>query len=168
VPRRPDDADAALGAVTAPGAGTPLARLLAIAYRTLIDDLHLELRRRGWLDVRPAYGFVLLAARDTTTAGALADSMGMTKQASSKLVDAMVSAGYVRRGGGDGDARRKKVHLTARGQRLLREVETIYRELEQGWAEVIGADRLEQLRADLTAILTGSGSRVLPPVRPLW
>jgi len=38
----------------------PLARLLAIAYRQLITDLNLELGRRGWTDVRPAYGFALL------------------------------------------------------------------------------------------------------------
>jgi hypothetical protein len=42
----------------------PLARLFAIAYRLLIDSLHERLQARGWTDVRPAYGFVLLAARD--------------------------------------------------------------------------------------------------------
>ena len=44
--------------------GPPLARLFAIAYRLLIDGLHDRLQAQGWTDVRPAYGFVLLAARD--------------------------------------------------------------------------------------------------------
>jgi len=44
--------------------GPPLARLFAIAYRLLIDSLHDRLQAQGWTDVRPAYGFVLLAARD--------------------------------------------------------------------------------------------------------
>ena len=46
-----------------------------------------------WHDVRPAYGFVLLAARDgPTSATALAGLMGVSKQAASKLVDAMAAA----------------------------------------------------------------------------
>jgi hypothetical protein len=39
----------------------PLARLLVMAYRVLVDDLHRELAARGWTDVRVAFGFVLLA-----------------------------------------------------------------------------------------------------------
>ena len=42
---------------------------------------------------------VLLAARDQpTSVTELAGLMGMTKQAASKLVDAMVSGGYLQRG----------------------------------------------------------------------
>ena len=41
----------------------PLARLLAMAYRQLIDDLHDRLAREGYTDVRPEFGYVLLAAR---------------------------------------------------------------------------------------------------------
>ena len=54
-------------ASTPPTAKAPLARLFAIAYRALIDDLHDELRSRGWTDVRPAFGFVLLAASEAPT-----------------------------------------------------------------------------------------------------
>jgi hypothetical protein len=62
--------------VTSP---VPLARLFAMAYRDLIDGLHERLRQRGWHDVRPAYGFVLLAARDgPTSATALAGLMGVS------------------------------------------------------------------------------------------
>ncbi|MCU1617435.1 MAG: transcriptional regulator, MarR family, partial [Frankiales bacterium] len=39
----------------------PLARLFAMAYRLLVDGLHERLAERGWSDVRPAFGFVLLA-----------------------------------------------------------------------------------------------------------
>ena len=51
-----------MGAITprAPAGGPPLARLFAIAYRQLIDGLHDRLQARGWTDVRPAFGFVLL------------------------------------------------------------------------------------------------------------
>jgi DNA-binding MarR family transcriptional regulator len=147
--------------------GPALARLFAIAYRSLVDDLHTRLRERGFDDVRPAYGFVLLAARDGTTVTEVAALMGVTKQAASKMVDAMAGAGYVRRAADDGDARRRRVELNARGRRLLATVEAIYAELEADWANVIGRERVERLRADLVAVLaTPDGT--LPPVRPTW
>jgi DNA-binding MarR family transcriptional regulator len=145
-----------------------LARLFAIAYRALVDALHEQLRSRGWDDVRPAFGFVLLAARDRpTTSTELATLMGTTKQAASKLVDSMERAGYVRRGTGAADARQRPIELTARGRRLLATVESIYDELEAGWADAIGSERVELLRADLVAVLTDVDG-VLPPVRPTW
>jgi MarR family len=80
---------------------------------------------RGWTDVRPAFGFVLLAARDQpTSVTELAELMGMTKQAASKLVDAMVSAGYIQRGTDPQDGRQRPVTLgsllTAVGARSIR------------------------------------------------
>lgn len=146
----------------------PLARLFAIGYRQLISDLHAELARRGWTDVRPAYGFALLALRERPlTGGELAAEMGMTKQAASKLIEALVDAGYVRRAESDGDGRARPVELTDRGRELQATAEEIYRDLEAGWAAVIGADRLAELRADLVAA-TSDDNGELPPVRPLW
>jgi len=158
-----------MGAVTAArGPRVPLARLLAIAYRQLVDGLHERLRVRGWSDVRPAFGFVLLAARDApTTAGALAELMGTTKQAASKLVDTMEVAGYVKRTAAGADGRRRPVRLTARGRALLRAVEEIYAELEGDWARALGAPGLERLRDDLATVVAGPGGE-LPPVRPTW
>jgi len=158
------------------GAGTgggpdrpPLARLFAIAYRTLIDGLHEALQERGWYDVRPAFGFVLLAAADgPTTATDLATLMGTTKQAASKLVDTMEDAGYVARTVDGPDARRRLVSLTARGRKLLDAVEQIYADLEAGWADVVGAGAVERLRRDLVRILVRDHDGRLPPVRPTW
>ena len=145
----------------------PLARLFAIGYRLLIDGLHDRLRARGWTDVRPAFGFVLLAARDQpTSVSELAVLMGTTKQAASKLVEAMVAAGYVQRGTDARDGRQRPVHLTPRGQELLRSVEQIYTELEQEWADLIGAAHVQRMRRDLVRVLSRSGG--LPPVRPIW
>jgi DNA-binding MarR family transcriptional regulator len=145
-----------------------LARLFAIAYRSLVDDLHRALRERGWDDVRPAYGFVLLAARSApTTSTELAALMGTTKQAASKLVDSMEQAGLVRREQGGADARQRPVALSDRGRRLLAEVEEIHAELERGWATVIGSGGVDRLRADLVAVLARPDG-TLPPVRPTW
>lgn len=149
--------------------GPPLARLFAIAYRSLVDGLHDELAARGWTDVRPAFGFVLLAARrEPTTVTALADLMGTTKQAASKLVDAMAAAGYVQRVAGDADGRQRPVEITARGRRLLEAVEHIYDDLEAEWAKRVGRSEVERLRRTLAELLSDPADGRLPPVRPTW
>jgi len=147
----------------------PLARLFAIAYRSLVDGLHERLREQGWTDVRPAFGFVLLAARGgSTTSTELAILMGTTKQAASKLVDTMAAAGYVRRVTPTGDARRRPVELTPRGDELLAAVEAIYVDLESAWAATLGDSQLERMRTDLVKVLAGEDGSSLPPVRPTW
>ena len=157
-------------AVGPPLAGRPpLARLFAIGYRQLIDSLHDRLQAQGWTDVRPAFGFVLLAARDhPTSVTELAGLMGMTKQAASKLVDAMVSAGYIQRGTDPQDGRQRPVSLTGRGEDLLSAVEQIYAELEEGWARLIGTSHVDRMRQDLMRVLADPANGQLPPVRPSW
>lgn len=143
----------------------PIARLTAIAFRTLIDDLHLRLRERGFRDVRPSYGFVLLEARNRPLGVVeVARLMGVTKQAASKLVDSMVDANYLRDVEAD-DARARLVALSPRGRRLLSAVEEIYRELEAEWAQTIGRARVEALRDDLVRVLEARHGG-LPSVRP--
>lgn len=148
------------------GPDVPLARLFAIGYRALVDALHERLAARGWTDVRPAYGFVLLALRDgPASLRDLPATLGTSKQAVSKLVDAMVADGYVARDADPRDARAKRVRLSARGRDLLAAVEEVYQELESGWADVLGAPRLATLRADLTAALRATSGGSLPTVR---
>jgi DNA-binding MarR family transcriptional regulator len=143
----------------------PLARLTAIAYRTLIEDLHARLREQGWRDVRPNYGFVLLEARQRSVGVTdVARLMGVTKQAASKIVSGMMRAGYLR-DVDDEDARAHRVTISPRGRRLLAAVEDIYGELEREWAAVIGAARVEALRRDIAKVLVARHGE-LPSVRP--
>jgi DNA-binding MarR family transcriptional regulator len=144
----------------------PLARLFAMAYRLLVDELHERLADRGWTGVRPAFGFVLLALRDgPASLGDLPDVLGTTKQAVSKLVDAMVAAGLVQRVADAADARAKRVQLSARGRMLLSDVEEIWADIEAGWAQTLGDARLDDLRADLETVLRGAHGGSLPAVR---
>jgi DNA-binding MarR family transcriptional regulator len=93
--------------------------------------------------------------------------MGITKQAASKLVEAMVAGGYLTRGADPHDGRQRPVYPTARGRELLRSVERIYTELEAEWAGVIGAPQIQRMRRDLVRVLAGASGE-LPPVRPTW
>jgi DNA-binding MarR family transcriptional regulator len=146
----------------------PLARLFAMGFRLLIDGLHERLAERGWTDVRPAFGFVLLALRQgPASLRDLPEVLGTSKQAASKLVDAMVAAGYVERAVDPGDARAKRVQLSARGRELLAAVEEIYAELEGGWSAVLGPERLADLRSDVENVLRAAHGGALPAVRPI-
>jgi DNA-binding MarR family transcriptional regulator len=147
-------------------APVPLARLFAMAYRMLVDDLHERLAARGWVGVRPAFGFVLLALRaGPVSLRDLPGVLGTSKQAVSKLVDAMVSAGFVERAVDPGDSRAKRVQLSVHGRALLADVEAIWAELERGWDDVLGRRRLDDLRADLTQVLRAAHGGTLPEVR---
>jgi DNA-binding MarR family transcriptional regulator len=146
---------------------TPLARLLGIAFRLLIDDLHRALVEQGWTDVRESYGFVLLAIRDqNATVTELANLLGVSKQATSKLLDAMEDSGYVTRDDADHDGRAKTVALASRGRDLLAVVEAIYADLETQWSDVIGRTALEHTRTRLERIIRQRHDDVLPPIRP--
>lgn len=146
----------------------PLARLFAMAARALTDDLHARLARLGWTDIPPAAGYVLLACRDgSTTGGEVAELMRTSKQAASKLLDGLEADGLVERGADAADGRRKVVRLAPRGRELLAAVEEVYRELEDRWAAVIGADAVEAVRTDVTRALMDAHGGRLPAVGPV-
>lgn len=145
----------------------PLARLLAMAYRQLIDALHARLVEHGYTDVRPSFGYVLLAVREKPATGVeIAALLGVTKQAASKVVEAMEAGGYVRRDAHGDDARAKSIVLTPRGRKFLVTVESIYRDLEAEWARATSKRRIEALRDDLRIVLEAAHGGTLPPVRP--
>ncbi|MEO5817442.1 MAG: MarR family winged helix-turn-helix transcriptional regulator [Gemmatimonadaceae bacterium] len=151
----------------APASPVPLARLLALAYRQLIDELHLRLAAEGYADVRPTFGYVLLALREQPTTGAdIALLLGVTKQAASKLIDVMEHGGYVRRDTHSDDARAKTIAITAKGRKVLVTMEAIYRDLEAGWAHITSKKRVEALRTDLRKIVEAAHGGQLPAVRP--
>ena len=138
-----------------------------MAYRLLIDDLHRGLAARGWTDVREAVGFVLLALRGgPIPLRELVSTLGTSKQAVSKLVDAMVGVGLVERVADRRDARAKDLQLTGRGRALLADVEEIYGELEAGWARTLGPAGVDGLRRDLETVVRAAHGGALPPVRP--
>lgn len=145
--------------------GIPIARLTAMVFRTLMDDLHAQLEKRGFRDVGASYGYVVLEARNGPLGVTdIARLLGVSKQAASKLVSAMQQSGYLLASNAD-DQRARRVEISARGRRLLATVEDIYRELEAQWAEVIGEQGVEAIRRDLSAVLVARHG-ALPSVRP--
>jgi DNA-binding MarR family transcriptional regulator len=133
----------------------------------MIDELHERLRALGWEDVRPSFGFHLLALRDAPlTTTELASRLGVSKQAVSKLADAMVDQALLERRPHESDGRQSLLALAPRGHELLADVEKIYAELEREWADIIGAAALGQTKTRLANVLATVHGGALPPIRP--
>lgn len=147
-----------------------LTLLLGLGFRTAIDDLHKHLAALGYDDVRPAHGFAFhRLAPDGATGNELAEFLDITKQAASEMVDYLEQHGYVVRLPHPTDRRGKIVTLTDRGWSCIRATEAILSQMEAQWAAIIGAKRMEELRADLRQLIMAANGSTLPQkFRPTW
>jgi DNA-binding MarR family transcriptional regulator len=147
-----------------------LTLLLGLGFRTVIDDLHKHLAALGYGDVRPAHGFAFhRLAPNGATGNELAEFLDITKQAASEMVDYLEQRGYVVRLPHPADRRGKIVTLTDRGWSCIRETEAFLSHLEAQWAAIIGAERMEELRADLRQLITAANGGTFPQkFRPTW
>jgi DNA-binding MarR family transcriptional regulator len=85
--------------------------------------------------MRSSFGFVLRAvAAERPTVSRLAELLGVSKQAASRMADDMVSAGFLQRGDDPSDRRRSPLQLSLLGERVraaaLAESAAMERELQ--------------------------------------
>jgi DNA-binding MarR family transcriptional regulator len=134
--------------------GADLALLLLGGFRSLVDAVIAELTRRGYEDVRPAYGFAMRAiAAGADNASELGRRLSVSKQAAAKTIALLQERGYVARDADPLDARRKRLQVTALGFEVLRQGEAIFDELRDQWERQIGPAQLESLEAHLAALV---------------
>ena len=96
-----------------------LAIILVAANRCLNDRLIAAVRETGARDARPAFGFVIRAVdAEEPTVTRLAELLGVSRQAASKLADEMVQRGYLLRAADPDDRRRTRLRLSAKGRRV--------------------------------------------------
>jgi DNA-binding MarR family transcriptional regulator len=77
----------------------------------------------------------------------------MTKQTMNHLLVSLEQHGYLERVPDPRDGRSKVIHLTDRGRALIRVGERVAVRLEQDWADVAGASRLNDLQAMLASLM---------------
>jgi DNA-binding MarR family transcriptional regulator len=144
--------------------GFELPLLLFGGFRSIIDELHAELARRGHPDLRPAHGFALQAiGLSGATATEASRRLGISKQAAGKTIERLEELGYVQRAGDDQDRRRKLVRITPRGLDALATSAMIFEDIRSRWASALGPDRLSALEADLRAMASGEAFRLDVP-----
>jgi DNA-binding MarR family transcriptional regulator len=144
--------------------GFELPLLLFGGFRSIIDELHAELARRGHPDLRPAHGFALQAiGLDGATATEAGRRLGISKQAAGKTIERLEELGYVQRAGDDQDRRRKLVRITPRGVQALVMSALIFEDIRSRWAGALGPGRLSALEADLRTMVPGDTFRLDVP-----
>jgi len=144
--------------------GFELPLLLFAGFRSIIDELHSELARRGHPDLRPAHGFALQAiGLSGATATEAGKRLGISKQAAGKTVERLEGLGYVHRAGDDTDRRRKLVRLTPRGIEVLTLSAMIFNDIRTRWESKVGPGTLAELETTLRTMAPGETFRLDVP-----
>jgi DNA-binding MarR family transcriptional regulator len=145
-------------------AGYELPLLLFGGFRSIIDELHAELGRRGHRDMRPAHGFAMQAIGFSgATATEVGRRLGISKQAAGKTVERLEALGYVQRASDGVDRRRKLVRLTPRGIEALTLSAAIFGDIRARWARALGQSRVDDLQAALRIMAPGEALRLDVP-----
>ncbi|KAA0955389.1 MarR family transcriptional regulator [Sporosarcina sp. ANT_H38] len=130
-----------------------LTSLLSLSFSASINELHERLSELGFEDFRPAHGFMFKCIIPNGATGIeLAEYLGITKQAVSKMVDYLEKRGYVLRNTHPTDKRGKIIVLTERGWSVVKAKEKILTEIEGRWSENIGTERMQMLKKDLSKL----------------
>lgn len=94
---------------------------------------------------------LLFVGRGMDTVTQLADRAGLTTQAMSKICAVLQSDGLLDRQPHTADARSRHLALTAAGRRLHDRLSEAGAEAERTWADLVGTQTLETVRAALAA-----------------
>ena len=103
---------------------------------------------------QPGYWALTILARGGTDASLLIGEMGVSKQAVSKLVDTLVTTGFVHRRPNDTDRRRTDLLLSVRGGQAAEVILDAVREVNETLAIEVGTQRFSDL-LEILVQLTG-------------
>jgi DNA-binding MarR family transcriptional regulator len=94
---------------------------------------------------QPGYWALMVLARGSTDASQLIHEMGVTKQAVSKLVETLVTAGFVDRRPNEADRRRMDLVLSAKGRQAAEVIAEAVRATEDIFMRSLGRERFADL-----------------------
>jgi DNA-binding MarR family transcriptional regulator len=135
-----------------------LAILITAANRCVADRLVEAVATAGGASMRPSFGFVLRAvAAEEPTVTRLAELLGVSKQAASRLSDDMVSLGYLERADDPDDRRRTRLRLSPTGTRIRTRALAESGAMEDELRERFGDTQVRHLRALLTDFVERHG-----------
>ena len=125
----------------------PIARLMLRALRRFEDELQSKLHNDGYEDVSVALTNVLRHLdRDGMKLTELAKDAGISKQAASQAVKALVARDLVSVADDGSDGRARRVVYTERGNALVASAIKHVYELEQRWQTELGTADYQTLR----------------------
>jgi DNA-binding MarR family transcriptional regulator len=115
----------------------------------MLDALH----RAGFTDLVAAHLVILrYPGPDGLRPVEVAGTSGITRQAANYLLGQLEQLGYLERRADPDDPRARRIHMTERGAAAGRTIRAAVSEMEEEWAQELGHEDLEQLRALLTRL----------------
>jgi DNA-binding MarR family transcriptional regulator len=147
--------------------GTDLGMLLAACCERLVRQLFGKLGTEGYGHLTPSQAItVLLVGDGIDTVTQIAERVGMTTQAMSKICAALYAEGLLDRRKHTGDARSRRLALTDEGERVLALMRMAGNEAETAWIALVGEDTMETVRGALAAYaLSAEPNLPATPVR---
>jgi DNA-binding MarR family transcriptional regulator len=131
-----------------------LPTLLAEARRAYGKEIRRRLAEAGFDDVPRAGSRVLGAiSRHGGHVRDIAAAFGTSKQAASKLIDILVTRGYVERSPDEEDRRRTVLLLTDRGKLAAKEIKAAVESVDRELEERLGSKETAQMRTSLGALV---------------
>lgn len=132
--------------------------LITAANRCVADRLREAVAAAGGERMRPSYGFVLRAvAAEEPTVSRLAELLGVSKQAASRLADDMVELGYLDRLSDAEDRRRTRLGLSKTGRRIRSRALAESAAMEGELRERLGDTLVQHFRKVISAFVEDHG-----------
>lgn len=134
--------------------GPPLAMLVSAVFDALVHGLHRRLPEAGFPDIRPSHctGVFRVIDPEGTRPSELARRAGITPQGMAEAVGYLESRGYVERISDPADRRVRIVRLTDRGQQAAAAAAAAFADIEAGWQDQLGENRMVELRQMLAEL----------------
>jgi DNA-binding MarR family transcriptional regulator len=149
------------------GSGKDFGILLNLAFQSFKNGLHQHLAKQGHDDLGSSYGYVLRLLEDEPLClREVAEKLEMTAQGASKIINEMVSKGYVTRKPDAGDGRIARLVVTQRGARVVAIARDYHLQFEADLVRRLGKRRASAARATLEEIVD-SGESNWATARPV-
>jgi DNA-binding MarR family transcriptional regulator len=140
---------------TGPPEGPYIGSLTRQIWQWVRREIHDEVVAAGHDDLNPAHVAMFRnPTLDGRRPGELADEMQITKQSVNELLGHLERQGYLVREPDPDDSRGRRIRLTDSGRQLEDATWTAAANAERKAAEKIGEERMRELRATLTDLVT--------------
>jgi DNA-binding MarR family transcriptional regulator len=134
--------------------GSELATLLLGGFTAMVDEVVVELDRRGHPGVTASHEFALQAIdAGARNAAELARALGVSRQAAAKSIVALEELGYLERQSDPSDGRQKQLIVTNRGYEMVRIGAAVFDQIRARWSKQLGRAQLDLLESSLRALV---------------
>jgi DNA-binding MarR family transcriptional regulator len=134
--------------------GAELATLLLGGFTAMVDEVVVELDRRGHPGVTASHEFALQAIdAGARNAAELGRTLGVSRQAAAKSIVALEELGYLERQSDPSDGRQKQLIVTDRGYEMVRIGAAVFDQIRARWSKQLGRAQLDLLESSLRALV---------------